>query len=358
MDKVLEDIYYNLDSPSSFTGINSLYKEAKKQLPNISVSDVKRWLCKQESHTLHKPRRKKFLHRRVYVSGIDEQFQIDLCDMRAVAKENDGNNYILTCIDVFSKFAWAVPTKTKRPSEVAQAFVHVLLDGRKPKFVQSDEGTEFLGHPFQTMLKNENILFFTSKNPDIKCSVVERFNRTLKTRMWKVFTKLRSHRWVDILPKLVKAYNNSFHRSIHMRPVDVTKSNESEVWHILYGGNDEESKQTFKFNVGDQVRVGVKPNPFRKGYEPQWTEEIFTVSTRLARKPPMYFVKDANGEEIRGSYYEHELQKVVKDVKAPYWVEKVLESRRNKRGQLEHFVKWSGYPANFNQWIPASDLNV
>ncbi len=193
------------------------------------------------------------------------------------------------------------------------------------------EGTEFLGHQFQDMLSQKGIKFFTSKNPDIKCSIVERFNRTLKTRMWKVFTHLRTRRWLDVLPKLVRAYNYSHHRSIHMRPIDVTEANESEVWHILYGGDNKKVKYRFKFNLGDQVRLGAKPNRIRKGCEPQWTEEIFMISKRLPRKPPMYFVKDINGEEIRGSYYEHELQKIIKDINAPYWVEKVTKSRRNKK---------------------------
>ena len=224
-DQILEDIYFNQENPSCFSGINRLYAQAKQRVPEIKLDDVKRWLFKQEAYTLHKPRRRKFIHRRVYVSGTDEQFQIYVCDMRVISKENDGHNYILTCIDVFSKYSCAIPTKSKRPAEVAEAFLSILSDGgREPKFVQTDEGTEFPGRPFPDMLNQKGIKFFTSKNPDIKCSIVERFNRTLKTRMWKVFTQFRSRRWLDVLPKLVRAYNYSHHRSIHMRSsLDVKK---------------------------------------------------------------------------------------------------------------------------------------
>ena len=100
-------------------------------------------------------------------------------------------------------------------------------------------------------------------------------------------------------------------------------------------------------------------HPFRKEVtEPLWTEEIFTISKRLPRKPPMYFIKDINGEEIRASYYQHELQEIIKDTNASCWVEKVIMSRRNKKRELEHFVKWSAYSDTFCQWIPDSDLST
>ena len=356
MEAILNECYKNLDQSSALTSINKLYKCAKPTIPKLTLCNVKEWLQKQDVYTLHKLPRRSFKHRRVYVSGIDDQFQIDLCDMRSIRATNDDFAYILTCIDVFSKFAWGIPVKTKRPADVAQAFLSILEHGRKPKYVQSDEGTEFLGAPFQKMLKNEDILHFTSRNPDIKCAIVERFNRTLKSKMWKMFTLQRSHRWLDALPVLIDAYNKSYHRSIKMRPVDVNKANESQVWHNLYGNDNSKTKYRFKFNLGDQVRLAKKNVPFRKGYEPQWTEEVFTVSKRLAKYPPIYYVKDYAGEEVRGSYYDHELQKVIKDTESEYWVEKILQTRR-RRGHIEYFVKWSGYPDTFNQWIPAKDLS-
>jgi len=144
-----------------------------------------------------------------------------------------------------------------------------------------------------------------------------------------------------------------------MKPIDVSKTNEAHVWNSLYGSNKDDTlhtRQKFKFNLGDQVRLLKKNVPFRKGYEPQWTEEIFTVSKRLAKIPPTYYVKDYGGEEVRASYYTHELQKVIKDFDEPYWVEQILKTRRDKCGNIQYFVKWSGYPDTFNQWIPASEL--
>jgi transposase InsO family protein len=358
MEELLKQKYLDLENAGALTSVQTLYRATKQANPDTTLANVKHWLQTQDVYTLHKPARRAFKHRRVYVKGINDQFQIDLCDMRALSKQNDGYAYILTCIDVFSKYAWAIPLKCKKPGDAAQAFLKILSMGRKPMYVQSDEGKEFLGKNFQQMLKQQGIKHFTSRNPDIKCAVVERFNRTLKTRMWRAFTLQRSHRWLDILDRLVVAYNNSYHRSIRMKPSEVTKDNEAQVYNTLYGkdASSISSRQRFKFNLGDQVRLQKKNVPFRKGYEPQWTEEVFTVSKRLGKIPPIFYVKDYAGEEVRASYYAHELQKVIKDLAEPYWVEKILKTRRDKRGNIEYFVKWSGYPDSFNQWIPSKEL--
>ena len=131
--------------------------------------------------TLHKSARVRFSRRKTYSKGPGDLFQIDLADLVNISSHNDGYRYLLTCIDVFTKRAWAVPTKTKTGREVSRAFEKILTDGYKPNMVQSDEGTAFLNSMFQSMLKRQDIKFYTSENEDIKAAVVEGFNRTLKT---------------------------------------------------------------------------------------------------------------------------------------------------------------------------------
>ena len=187
---------------------------------------------------------------------------------------------------------------------------------------------------------------FTTYN-ETKASIVERFNRTLKTKMWKYFTANNTLKYVDILQKLVKSYNHSRHRSIGMRQVDVNKSNENIVWQTLYRKESKKSVQ-FKFSIGDQVRISKAKRTFKKGYLPNWTEEAFTVTKRVPRRPPVYKIADYDGEE-------QELQKVNKSDSDYYRVEKVIRSRmRNKR--KEYYVKWLGYPDKFNSWVPAESV--
>ena len=353
MEQKLKKIYYNLQGPGSLSGVESVFRVAKeKGIKKITREQVKKWLQSQDVYTLHKPARKKFTRNRVIVGGKDDQFQADLVDMMSLSEYNDGFNYILTCIDIFSKSAWAIPLKNKTGTDITEAFKTIFKSGRKPVKLQTDKGTEFLNRQFQSFLKKENVRFFTT-NSEAKSSVVERFNRTLKTKMWKYFTFKNTWRYIDVLPDIIKSYNNSFHRSIQMKPNEVNKKNEDVVWHTLYGQTHRKPVR-FKFNVGDQVRISKTKRTFDKGYIPNWTREIFIISERLPRQPPVYRLKDQQDEILEGTFYEQELQKSTQQ-DGVYQIQTVLK-RRTRKGKKEVFVKWKGYPDKFNSWIAASDM--
>lgn len=113
-------------------------------------------------------------------------------------------------------------------------------------------------------MKTHNIELFSTENDDIEGGIIERFNRTLKTRMWKYFTAERTNRYVDVLQDLIDSYNNTYHSSIKMKPNEVSKHNEHEVWNNLYGKYEKPTKP--KFKVGDSVRISKTSRPFKKGY--------------------------------------------------------------------------------------------
>ncbi|CAB4042433.1 uncharacterized transposon-derived, partial [Paramuricea clavata] len=266
-------------APASFGGVDSIYRVVKDEGKHqISRNKIRLWLQKQDTYTLHKPVRYRFKRNRVIVGAIDEQWEADLVIMDSISKYNNGFKYILTVIDVLSKYAWAEPIKTKTGENLVKAFEKILKKGRKPETFHTDKGTEFMNRKFQAFLKKHNIRFFTTQN-ETKASIVERFNRTLKTKMWKYFTAKNTLKYVDILQKLVKSYNHSRHRSIGMRPVDVNEDNESIVWQKRYG-EESDKPVRFKFNIGDQVRIGKARRTFKKGYLPSWTEEVFTITKR------------------------------------------------------------------------------
>ena len=157
---------------------------------------------KQDAYTLHKPSRIHFKRRKTLSRGIDDLWQADLADVSSLSKYNDSYRYLLTCIDVFSKKARVVPLKNKTGVALREAFATMIKDV-KPKLLQTDKGTEFPNWAFQQFLKDNEIRHYTSENEDIKCSVVERWNRTLKTKMWRYFTYASTLRDVDVLPALV-----------------------------------------------------------------------------------------------------------------------------------------------------------
>ena len=337
------DVVYNTPRlPGSFGSARNLQRYSGR-----SERDVKQFLAKQDAYTMHRPRRIRFPRRRTYSKGIRDLYQIDLVDLSALAPYNDGIRYLLTCIDVFSKRAWAIPLRTKSGAEVARAFENVLRDG-KSNMVQSDKGSEFLNSTFQSMLKRHDVKFYTSENEDLKAAVVERFNRTLKTKMFRYFTYANTRRYVDVLPDLLQSYNNTYHRSIGMAPTEVNTDNEDVVRDRLYPPKPKSLK--WKYEIGDRVRITMQRQPFRKGYHGQWSEELFEIAKRLPTTPVTYELVDVAGERIKGRFYEPEIQKVLKTDNERFDIDRILKTRK-RNGKIQYMVSWKGYPSKFNSWV-------
>ena len=146
--------------------------------------------------------------------------------------------------------------------------------------------------------------------------------------MWKYLTDNNTNVYIDILPDLVKDYNNTRHSSIKMTPVEASeKKNELTVWRNLYPNRLDILDINPKFSIGDKVRISKKKELFEKGYTTRWTEEIFTIPKIKRTSPITYKIADLNGEEIDGTFYEPELQKTSQQV---FRIEKVIEKGKNK----------------------------
>lgn len=348
-NRLLGQTYYTPQRPGSFGGVSSL-----KRVTKIKDSVLKDWLSFQDAYTLHKPVQHRFVRRRIIVGGIDQQWQADLIDVQQLKKSNDGFAYLLTVIDVLSKYAWCLPLKNKTGPVLVEGFKHIFDQGRKPHKLQTDKGTEFLNKNFQKFLKQEGVDFIVTENEDIKASIVERFNRTLKEKLWRYFTRKNTLRFVEVLPRLVHAYNRSFHRSIKRTPAEVNTDNQEDVWQTLYGQPLNQTRVTKLLKVGDRVRISKARRRFKKGYLPSWTEELFTVSRIKKTTPVTFILKDDHGQELEGTFYAQELQKVGE--KEIYRIEAILDQHPGPRGQLQYLVKWYGYPTSFNSWIPQTAL--
>ena len=338
--------YYDPKRVGSYGGVAAL----RRVVP--AERDVERWLSTQDAYTLHKPVRRHFKRRCVVVGGPNQQWQADLVDMSRLKTANDGTTFLLTVIDVFSKRAWCIPLKSKSAASLVAAFRRLLNDvnNNRPTTLQTDKGSEFLNRPLQRLLKEYGVHHFATHNEETKASVVERFNRSLKTRMWRYFTKKQTIRYVDALQDFVRSYNDSYHRSIGMAPSAVNGANQETVWQRLYG---HDGGGTPKYRVGDRVRISKAKRHFEKGYMANWTEELFTIVDAHRSDPPVYRLVDWHGDSLDGTFYEPELQKVIVSADKTYRVEAELRRRNNGR---EVLVKWFGYPESFNSWIDARTL--
>lgn len=337
--------YFDPSVPGSFAGVNT-FARGKTSKPD----KLDRLLRDFPAYSLHKPTRNKFPRNKTIVGQIDSLWQMDLSVMNQFGKYNNGYNYILCVIDVLSKFAFAEPLKTKKPEQVRDGIARIFdRTQRRPSSIQTDKGMEFRGKAFQTYLKSLNIHYYHSNNEETKCSVVERFQKTLKAKMWRYFRHNNTWRFVDILPSLIKSYNETYNRAIGRPPADVTTRNTPDVWRRLYESDEFTPRKNYKFDIGDHVRLTSGRNIFRKGYESGWTEEIFRIVAQHPRQQPVYSIEDLLGERIEGTIYEWEMQKV--NLKDDYFViDKVIRTRRhgNKR---EYFVSFKGWPQKFNQWV-------
>ena len=352
LEQHLQKLYYDPKSPVAFGGAQRLYEKVRSK--GFTLQQVRNWLKGQTTYTLHKPIRKRFQRRKTIVAGIDQQWQADLADMQHLMKQNKRNRYLLCVIDVFSKFAWVVPIKDKTGTTLTQAFAFIFKSSkRKPLSLQTDKGREFKNKVFQSFLERKKIHFFTTENPETKASVVERFQRTLKTKMWKYFTHYQTRTYVDVLSSLVDAYNHSFHRSIQMTPSEVTPATESKVSKALY-----KTKSSSHFKVHDVVRINKTKRTFEKGYLPNWTKELFKIiRVNKTHVPVTYTLEDLNGERIAGTFYSHEIQPIKDD--GIYKIESVLDKRSRRIGKKrikEIKVRWLGYPPSFDSWISESLL--
>ncbi len=350
LEQTLKKIYYTPKHAASYCGVGAVQREVGRKHKN----QVAHWLSLQDTYTLHKPVRYHFPRRKVIVGGIDHQWQADLVDVSRLSKYNKGFKFLLTCIDVLSKYAWVVPLKDKTGQSLVAAFKLILKTGRQPFALQTDKGTEFTNRVVQKFLREHHVSFFTTENEDIKASIAERFNRTLKTKMWKYFTRHDTLVYHDVLQDLVWSYNHTYHHSIKRSPASVTPQNQEEVWQQLYGATADKSIPC-KFHVGDRVRISKAKRTFKKGYLPNWTREVFTVIKCHPGNPPVYALEDDQGEVLQGTFYAQELQKVTITTDKLYKIEAILDQRKRGR-DVQYLVKWEGYPDSFNSWIHKSEV--
>ena len=228
----------------------------------------------QLAEELHKPITRNFRKRRVISKGIDKIWAADLIEMQKYSKWNKGVKYLLMVIDVFSKYGWIVPLKDEKTESVSTAFDEIFKTSkRKPTMLWTDKGSEFISKHFKEFLKKNKIKLYHTENEE-KSSIVERWNKTMKNRMWRMFSANNSTVYWDKLDKLVDDYNNTYHSSIKMSPTEASKKeNENKVFANLYGDLIYLKPKKPKFSIGDKVRVSkYKRRVFDKGYTPNWTQ--------------------------------------------------------------------------------------
>jgi hypothetical protein len=294
---------------------------------------------------LHKPTRKNYGRRKTKIKGFDDLWQADLAEFGHYSKENKGHKFILIVIDCFSKFLWTVPLKDKSGETVSRGMEKVFSSGRIPKNLQTDHGKEFYNKHFDKLMKKHGVNHYSTYST-VKASMAERVIRTLKGKVYKHFSIIGKYNWYNALPNITKTYNETKHRIIGMKPCDVTIKH--DFLKNIYNYPKEVPIKN-KFKVNDIVRISKQKAIFDKSYFINWTPELFRIRKINSSYPVTYLLEDIQGQEIKGSFYNEELQKArFEDV---YLVEKILRKKGKKV-----FVKWLGFDKSHNSWIDKNNI--
>ena len=268
-------------------------------------------------------------------------------EVQRLAKHNGGTRYLLTVLDVLSKYAWVEPLKDKTGRSLAQAWERLLKRAhpRRPRQLRTDQGKEFYNRPFQQVLKKHAIHLRGYQSLG---------HRTVQPHPQRLLVSLfdcRQHLEVRGRAPPGGARVQRQLASQHQRALqDITPHNELEVWHRLYPPPSS-PRPSPKLKAGDRVRLSKEARPFRKGYLPGWTEEVFVVRRVVPGSVPTYKVEEFDGTLVQGTFYEPELQRVTVDDDTLWRIEKVLKRRGD-----QWYVQWKGWPRKYDSWIRRQDL--
>ena len=340
MIKSINELPYNQQQYGTFLVKNIIRSKRKLGFGNFTMQDL--------SNELNKSTINKFERQKVIVNHINEIHSTDLVDMTQYSKMNKGYKYIFTNIDVFSKIAYAFPLKSKKIHDIKPCF-EKIFENNKPKFIWSDKEPTFLSKEMQQFFKDNNVKIYHT-NSHLKAVVIERFNRSLRELMMKEFVKNNNTVWYNILPKLIKIYNNRYHSTIKMKPNQVNKNNEKYIKENIYTYN--KTSKIPKFKINNLVRISLKTRKIfdKPSSNIKWSEELFKIHSINKSNVITYKIKDLNDNIIEGIFYEKELQKT-KNTSEVYIIEKIIRKNKDK-----YLVKWRNYSNDFNSWIDKNDI--
>ena len=369
--KILDHLYKDIHSPSAYTSLIPLYKEAIKLRRDITKNDVQKYLESQQTYTLHRRAVRRYPTLPTLAPGLHTEWQADLAIFDRISRQNRGYKYLLVCIDTLSRQIFVEPVKTKSAPDMVNAFDRIFSRPGIyiPWKIKTDQGKEFLARRVQDYFNEKNVQHHSMYNPRFHAGMAERANRTIKERLYRYFTERKTQNWTGVIQEIVDGINHSYNASIGMRPVDVNFKNAENVRQTL----EQKAIEKFqnkrgkkKFKIGDKIRIEKHKHIFQKGFMPNFTSEIFVIDQvrdHVPYQPITYRIRDQNGELIKGWFYAHDFSRFRPELETNsqekgqpiYDIDKIIRKRK-KEGREYLYVKWKGYGEEHNSWIPASTL--
>ena len=323
--------YVSPKSPIAFASPGLIYQYYDKQIP---LTKIQKWLKGIDAYTLHKQPKLPRPRNPTYAYFKRYQFQIDLIELGHLSESNDDVKYLLSAIDIFTRFAFVEPLKNKTAQSFMSGFKSIVeRAGKFPKRILADKGGEIKNRIFKDYCKQNNILLIHSENLN-HAPFIERFNRTLKNLMFKYMTHYETDRYIDVLSLLVYSYNHRKHRMIGMTPAEAENPGQTRAVRRMQEKRYAKVKRIKpRLSIGQAVRISKFKDHFDRGFTPQFQEEIYKIKSISTRLPiPTYELQTLDEDEtLIGNFYANELTKV--DVPETFTIEKILKRKKDKKNQ-------------------------
>ena len=365
MESLFRRLYYGPGEASGYSSLKRLYAAAKNENSDVTLKATKEWLRKQVAYTRHKKPRLTFPRRKVLTLRRDYVWASDLIVLDALTSYNNGYQYIVTVVDLFSRKLWTrkIKQKSKKEMEMALRSIVEENDARSPYKLWTDEGQEFLS--LKDLYDEMEIERYSTRNPKIKSAYAERMNRTIQDLLYKAMTARNTARWIDLLEEVTYIHNNRVSSVLHgLTPNEAHAAENEEYLRAKFLEDFAKHKKRFarqrpRFAVGDGVRLLKKRSVFSRGYEPYFEPEIHVVKKVIWTYPITYKI-----EGKQRAYYSQELVRAdaVDDPKEKnYFVEKTrrvktkkLRSGATVGGETEYLLKAKNDPDQ-SSWISSRE---
>ena len=366
--KKLEELYENPESISSFSGVKNLYNHAKKYIPDISLIEVKNFLKSVDAYTLHKLTPKRFPTQKIIAAKPKVIVSLVLIDMSKLAKYNDSITFLMFFIDVYSKKITVIKLKDKNKSSILKGLIHFfkLNDNWRYSRIYSDFEPSLYSKQVRVYLKTNNKILYSNSSIERKNSIAEANLKTLKHKIYKYLTHYNTHKYIDVLDKLVSSLNNKNHSSFKNKYLTPNLLHEvkqrmflNEQFHNMYG-----IKPTVKQNTVQSLKIGTHvripsthrtQNKFYKGYNISNTGEIFKIkSINKNRTPHTYKLVDFYNEPIIGSFYKQELTPAI--LKDLYPIHILKKKINPKTGLTNYLISYQNWPDSYNEWVTSDKI--
>lgn len=343
---LLKNKYYK---EKNYFGRDKLFNLIKHEPGHPTKEQVGEWLKIQQVHQLHLKQKKSSTLKPVVLKKPNSLYEMDIVDM---GEDADENRYILTMVDVFSRYAYAQPIKTKTDDDVLKAFKKNLTNVKQITRLQTDNGSEFINSKMQNFLKTNNIKHvLTIPGKPQSNGIIERFNGTLKSMIQKDITASLDKKWSNNLQTYINNYNNSYHDTIKMTPVEATIKTSEALKNVENNAQKYTGRKYDDIKVGDKVRKKIFKGKLEKHSKINWSHELYVIEKVLHPKKP-YNSTTYKIVDDKHSYARNDIQ-LIKDVKKPpkeirevpeeeYEVEEILEKKKVD-GRVRYLVKWRGW---------------